>query len=490
MTTQTTLFSPRNLSLLMDLYELTMANGYFTAGIKDTRAVFDLFYRSNPDDGGFAIFAGLEQALDYVEHIHFDRDDIDYLRSLGLFSAEFLDYLATFRFTGDIYAIDEGTVVYPNEPLVTVVAPLIEAQIIETAMLSQINHQSLIATKANRIVRAAQGRMVSDMGARRAHNADAAVYGARAAFIGGVETTATLLAGKMFGIPVTGTMAHSWIMSFASEYEAFKVYAQVYGSSSVFLVDTYNTLKSGLPNAIKVARDVLLPAGQRLKGIRIDSGDIAYLSKEARRMLDEAGLEDCSIIASNSLDEFNIRSIISQGGCIDIFGVGERLITSKSDSTFGGVYKLTALEEDGQWVPKIKVSDNVVKITNPGRKDLYRVYDPDGKSIAELIAEHGEPVNGAVPELVSADRPWQNLDFLGCTFKKLQHQVMAGGQRTSKPCPLPQLQDYVREQMILEVREEEQRLDNPDIHTLAMTYGYYNRKLALLKDAEAGLGGE
>lgn len=477
MTAQTTLFSPRNLSLMMDLYELTMANGYFTAGAKDTRAVFDLFYRSNPDDGGFAIFAGLEQALDYVEHIHFDGDDIAYLQSLGLFTAEFLDYLATFRFTGDIYAVDEGTVVYPNEPLVTVVAPLIEAQIIETAMLSQINHQSLIATKANRIVRAAQGRMVSDMGAR-------------AAYIGGVEATATVLAGKMFGIPVTGTMAHSWIMSFASEYEAFKVYAQVYGSNSVFLVDTYNTLKSGLPNAIKAAHDILLPAGKKLKGIRIDSGDIAYLSKEARRMLDEAGLEDCSIVASNSLDEFNIRSIISQGGCVDIFGVGERLITSKSDSTFGGVYKLTALEKDGRWVPKIKVSDNVVKITNPGRKDLYRVYDSDGKSIAELIADHGEPVNGAVPELVCADRPWQTLDYLGCTFKKLQHQVVAGGQRISQPRPLHQLQDYVREQMIREVREEEQRLDNPDIHTLAMTSGYYNRKLALLKETEAGLGGE
>lgn len=348
----TSQFNNRSVALLTDLYEITMANGYFEEGRADTIVTFDVFYRQNPDNGGFSVFAGLEQIADYIKELHFSDDDIAYLETLGLFSTKFLDYLHNFRFTGDIDAVPEGTIVYPNEPLITVTAPIIEAQLIETFLLTQVNHQSLIATKANRIVRAAQGRSVADMGARRAHNIDAAVYGARAAYIGGVSSTATALAGKQFGIPVVGTMAHSWIMFFDGEYDAFKRYAEIYGSSSVFLVDTYDTLKSGVPTAIRVAQEVLIPRGQRLLGVRIDSGDMAYLSKKVRALLDEAGLQDCKIMASNSLDERTITSIIAQGGCVDSYGVGERLITAYSDAKFGAVYKLAAIKQGDTFVPK------------------------------------------------------------------------------------------------------------------------------------------
>ena len=340
-------FDKRNLSMMMDLYEMTMANGYFADPNAFQRKVtFDVFYRQNPDHGGFAIFAGLEQIVDYIENMHFEDNDIEYFKSLGIFADEFLNYLKNYRFRGDVYAFPEGTIMYPNEPIITVYAPLIDAQLIETAILAQINHQSLIATKAQRIVKAAKGRVVSDFGARRAHNMDAAVYGARAAYIGGAFGTATLLAGKMFGIPVSGTMAHSWVMYYQDEYEAFKHYAELYPDNCQFLIDTYDVMHSGVPNAIRVAKEVLLPKGKRLLGVRIDSGDLAYLSKRVRAALDEVGLNDCKIIASNSLDEYTISSILDhQDGCIDIFGVGERLITAKSDPVFGCVYKMSAVEE-------------------------------------------------------------------------------------------------------------------------------------------------
>lgn len=469
--------------MLMDLYELTMSNGYFIEGKQQQRVVFDVFYRRNPDNAGFAIFAGLEQIIEFIENMHFDESDIAYLRSLNYFGEEFLDYLYNFRFTGDIYSFKEGTIIYPHEPIMTIVAPLIEAQIIETAILTQINHQSLIATKAHRIVRAAQGRSVSDMGARRAHNIDAAVYGARAAYIGGVHNTATLMAGKLFDIPVTGTMAHSWIMFHGSEYEAFKRYAEIYPESAVFLVDTFNTLSSGVPNAIRVAKEVLIPMGKRLKAIRIDSGDIAYLSKKARQLLNEAGLEDCKIIASNSLDEYTITSIISQGGCIDLYGVGERLITSYSSPTFGAVYKLVAIEKDGEFVPTIKLSDNIEKTTNPGYKNIYRVYGENGEAVADLMTKKGEKVDLSSPyPYVYPKKSWEKRNFSNCTLKELQMQVIKDGKRIYPKQDITAIREYVKQQLDTEIWKEEQRFDNPHDHYLDMSVAYYNEKLELLKN--------
>ncbi len=341
-------YDARNLSMMFDLYEMTMANGYFedTKRDQDEYVSFDVFYRNNPDKAGFAIFAGLEQVLDYLENMHFSPEDINYLRSLHVFGEPFLEWLRTYQFRGSVYAMPEGSVIYPDEPILTVFAPLIDAQLVETAILCEINHQSLIATKTQRIVKAAQGRGVSDFGARRAHNMDAAIYGARAAYIGGAGSTATVLAGKIFGIPVSGTMAHSWVMYYDDEFTAFKRFAEIYPDNAILLVDTYDVLNSGVPNAIRVAKEVLEPMGKRLKGIRIDSGDLAYLSKKARKMLDDAGLSDAIIVMSNSLDEYTISSIIEQGGCVDSFGVGERLITAKSDPVFGAVYKLVAVHRD------------------------------------------------------------------------------------------------------------------------------------------------
>lgn len=378
-------YDQRNLSMVMDFYEMTMSNGYFNTENADTRVAFDVFYRKNPDNGGFAIFAGLEQIIEYINDLHFSREDISYLREQGVFGEEFLEYLANFRFQGDIYAFREGTIMYPGEPVITVVAPLIDAQLAETAILLQVNHQSLIATKARRIVKAARGRAVSDFGARRAHNMDAAVYGARACCIGGAVGTATVLAGKMFDIPISGTMAHSWVMFYNDEFEAFKKYAENYPDGTVLLVDTYDVLESGIPNAIRVAKEVLEPMGKRLLGIRLDSGDLAYLSKKARKMLDDAGLTDCKIVVSNSLDEFTINSLLEQGACIDSFGVGERMITSKSEPVFGAVYKMAAVEENGKFVPRIKVSENIEKITNPGLKKVLRVYDENGHAVADSL---------------------------------------------------------------------------------------------------------
>lgn len=471
----------RNISMLMDLYEMTMAHGYFTKQDNTDRVAFDVFYRRNPDQGGFAIFAGLEQVVDYLLNLHFDEEDIAYFKSFHLFSDEFLEYLRNFKFTGDVYAFKEGSIIYPNEPILTIVAPLIDAQIAETAVLTMINHQSLIATKANRIMRAADGRIVSDFGARRAHNVDAAVYGARAAYIGGVHGTATVLAGQQFDIPVNGTMAHSWVMYHDSEYEAFKAYAEVYPESSVFLVDTYDVLNSGIPNAIKVAKDVLEPKGHRLKGIRLDSGDLAYLAKHARNMLDDAGMEDCKIMASNSLDEYTITSILSQGGPIDIFGVGERLITSKTDPVFGAVYKIVGIEKQGKWEPRIKVSESVTKITNPGLKNVYRVYSAEGKAIAELLTLPGEKPSTDSPYCyIDPEKPWKELYFENCTFKNMQELVIKDGKQIVKPPTLKEIRAYVQDQLTHEIWEEEQRFENPHSHYLDMSPEYYHMKMDLL----------
>ncbi|BEU88789.1 nicotinate phosphoribosyltransferase [Selenomonas sp. TAMA-11512] len=478
----------RNITMVMDLYELTMAYGYFRDGAPEKApvAVFDVFFRRHPDEGGFSIFAGLEQIVDYVENIHFSTEDIDYLRSLKLFDEDFLTYLSTYRFHGDIKAFPEGTIMYPEEPVLTVTAPIIDAQIVETAILTEINHQSLIATKTSRIVRAAAGRSVFDFGARRAHNVDAAVYGARAAYIGGADGTATLLAGQLFDIPVTGTMAHSWVMYYGDEFTAFRRYAETYPDNVVLLVDTYDVMHSGIPNAIRTAKEVLAPMGKRLKGVRLDSGDLAYLSKRVRKALDEAELEDCRIIASNSLDEYTISSILgAQGGKLDGFGVGERLITSKSEPVFGAVYKLAEIEKDGVRTPKIKVSETVEKITNPGRKKVYRVYDGKGKAIADLLTLADEKPDFTKPYLyVDPKKPWKKHCFTDCTAKELQVDVIRDGKRVAQPPSLKDVRDYVRRQLEEEIWEEEQRFENPHTHYLDMSPAYYHSKMKLLGEVQ------
>ena len=481
----------RNLSMVMDLYELTMANGYFNDGDRETRVAFDVFYRRNPDKGGFAIFAGLEQIVEYIENLHFSREDVEYLRSLNIFTEDFLVYLENFKFSGDVYAFPEGTIMYPNEPIITVVAPLIDAQLVETAVLALVNHQSLVATKTRRIVKAAEGKAVSDFGARRAHNMDAAVYGARAAYIGGAVGTATVLAGQMFGIPVSGTMAHSWVMYYKDEFEAFKHYAENYPDSTVLLVDTYDTLKSGIPNAIRTAKEVLEPMGKRLKGIRIDSGDLAYLSIKVRKMLDDAGLTDCKIIVSNSLDEYTISSLNSQKARIDSYGVGERLITGASSeysddtiSLLGAVYKISAVEENGTFKPRIKISGNVEKITNPGLKKVYRVYDANGKARADLIAKADETVDMTEDfRFVDPEMPWKNQYFSGCSVKSLQVKIFENGKRIYELPSLEEIRNYVKKQLDEEIWEEEQRFVNPHRHYMDMTPDYYDMKMSLLHDS-------
>ena len=471
----------RNLSMVMDFYELTMSNGYFRDGAQNALVAFDVFYRRNPDEAGFAIFAGLEQVADYIEQMHFSDADIEFLRQQKIFSEEFLAYLRSFRFTGSIYALPEGSAMYPNTPVLTVVAPLMEAQLVETAVLLEINHQSLIATKANRIVRAAEGRVVSDFGARRAHNIDSAVYGARASYIGGVHSTATVLAGQMFGIPVSGTMAHSWVMYYNDERTAFEKYARAYPDACTLLVDTYDVLESGIPNAIWTAKNVLIPMGKRLKGVRIDSGDLAYLSKRARAMLDEAGLTDCKIVASNSLDEFTISSLLSQGARIDIFGVGERLITARSEPVFGAVYKLAAVEENGVFVPRIKISENVEKITNPGLKKLWRVYDQQGKSVADLIALWDEKIPAGRVRFIDPVRPWRERYFENCVFEDMLKPVFLNGRRVAPRSGIEEIRAYVKHQLDHQIWEEEQRFENPHLHYVDMTPSFYDLKTRMLR---------
>ncbi len=471
-----------NYTLLCDFYELTMGNGYFESGKKDQICYFDIFFRKIPDGGGFAIAAGLEQVIDYINRLRFTEDDISFLREKGLFSQGFLDYLREFKFTGDIYAVKEGPPVFPHEPLLTVRAPAIEAQLVETYLLLMLNHQSLIATKANRIVRAANGRAISEFGSRRAQGADGAVLGARAAYIAGCTGTACTLTDKEYGVPATGTMAHSWIQMFDDEYTAFKTYCEIYPHGATLLVDTYNVLKSGVPNAIRAFKEVLWPKGIKSCAIRLDSGDITYLSKRARQMLDEAGLTDCKIIASNSLDENIIRDILHQGAKVDAFGVGERLITSKSDPVFGGVYKLAAIEkEDGTIVPKIKISENAAKITNPHFKKVYRLYEnKSGKAIADLICVHDEVIDPTQPlEIFDPDYTWKRETLTDFTAEELLIPIFKNGTCVYESPSVDEIRDYCAKQIDLQW-DEVKRFENPHNYYVDLSQKLWNIKQQLL----------
>ena len=477
------MLNERNVTTLMDFYELTMANGYFQNGTKDKVAVFDVFYRDNPDEAGYAIFSGLDDIVNYIINFHFDKDDINYLKTLKVFNENFLEYLKDFKFRGDVYSFKNGSVIYPNEPIITVVAPLMDAQLLETGILVYFNHESLISTKANRLVLSARGRSISDFGARRAHNVDSALCGAKAAYIGGVDATATLMAAEEFNIPVTGTMAHSWVMSFDSEYEAFLSYASLYPNNVILLIDTYNVLKSGIKNAIKVNKEYLIPNGYRLKAVRIDSGDLAYLSKKCREELDAAGMEDCKISVTNSLDEYKISSLLDQGAPVDLFGVGENLITSKSNPVFGGVYKLVGIENNGVIVPKIKVSASVEKITNPGFKDVYRVFDENNKSIADLITIHDEKIDTSKPYFfIDPNKSWKNLSFVNCKFKNIREKIIENGKLIVKIEDIKTSRKFVRTQIDKELWDEEKRFIMPHIHYIDFSKAYYDLKLKLLSE--------
>lgn len=473
-----------NYTLLCDFYELTMSNGYFKIGMKDRITYFDLFFRRVPDGGGFAIAAGLEQVIDYIENLYFDDDDIEFLRGKGIFDEAFLSYLKEFRFTGDIYAVPEGTPIFPGEAVLTVRAPAIQAQLIETFLLLTINHQSLIATKANRIVRAAGGRAISEFGSRRAQGVQGAVLGARAAYIAGCSATACTLTDKEYGVPAGGTMAHSWVQMFPDEYTAFKTYCELYPHQATLLVDTYNVLKSGVPNAIRAFKEVLQPMGIQDCAIRLDSGDITYLSKKARKMLDDAGFPQCKIVASNSLDEYIIRDILLQGGMIDSFGVGERLITSKSEPVFGGVYKLAAVEdENGNIIPKIKLSENVSKITNPHFKKVYRLYANDtGKALADLICVHDEVIDDQQPlTLFDPDYVWKKKTFTDFTLRELLQPVILGG-KTVYSCPsIQEIQAYCQNQIDL-LWDEVKRFENPHTYYVDLSEKLWDIKHKLLKE--------
>ncbi len=471
----------RNLAMLTDFYELTMGNGYLANGMASTRAYFDLFYRHNPDDGGFAVFAGLEQFLSYVKNLSFSEDDIDYLRSRGIFSDGFLDYLRQLKFEGDIWAVAEGTAVFPSEPLVVVRAPIIQAQLIETALLTTLNHQTLIATKANRIVRAAQGRPVVEFGARRAHSYDASILGARAAYIGGCAGTSCTLAGEMFGIPALGTMAHSWVQSFPTEFDAFRAYAQTYPDACLLLIDTYDVLNSGIVNAIRTAKEVLEPRGYSLKGVRIDSGDLAYLSKRVRRTLDRAGLTDCQVMASNSLDEYTIASLLGQGAPLDQFGVGERLITSQSDPVLGGVYKLAAVEQDGKVVPKIKVSDDVEKTTVPSFKQVHRLYDREThKAIADLVTLFDEVIDESKPlEIFDPRDTWKRKVVTDFEARPLLKLVCDAG--TVLPIPtLEQARENCRTS-VEEIWDEVKRFEKPHAYYVDLSQKLWDLRDQMIK---------
>lgn len=476
----------RNLSMLCDFYELTMACGYYKNEFYKKTAYFDVFFRSVPDSGGFAIAAGLEQVIEYIKELHFSEKDIAYLRSKKLFDENFLNYLKEFRFTGDIYAVPEGTPVFPNEPIMTVKAPAIEAQLIETYILLAINHQSLIATKANRIVRAAQGKTVLEFGSRRAQGADGAVIGARAAYIGGCKGTACTLTDELYGVPAIGTMAHSWVQMFDTEYEAFKTYCEMYPYNTTLLVDTYNTLKSGVPNAIRAFKEVLLPKGITDFSIRLDSGDISYLSKKARKMLDDAGLNTCKIVASNSLDEYLIRDLMMQGAEIDSFGVGERLITAKSAPVFGGVYKLVAVENsNGEIIPKIKVSENTAKITNPHFKKVYRYYDKESsKALADELRVYDEIISSEQPHAIfDPNAAWKTKTLTNFTVRELLVPIFKNGECVYKLPKLSDIQAYCTEQIDL-LWDEVKRFENPHTYYVDLSKKLWNVKQKLLEEAK------
>ncbi len=471
-----------NLTMLTDFYELTMSNGYFENGLKDKIAYFDMFFRKVPDNGGVAIMAGVEQMIEYLENLKFEDEDIEFLKSKKIFSDQFLEYLRNFRFTCDVWAIPEGTPIFPNEPIITVRGPSIEAQFIETMILLIVNHQSLIATKANRLVRAARGRDVMEFGSRRAQGYEGAILGARAAYIGGCVGTACTIADRDYGIPAVGTMAHSWIQMFPAEIEAFRAYARTYPDNCTFLVDTYNVLRSGVPNAIKVFKEEVVPRGCRPRGIRIDSGDIAYLSKGARKMLDEAGFPDCKIVATNSLDEYIIRDVLLQGAEIDAFGVGERLVTSKSDPIFGGVYKLTAVEDEGKIIPKIKLSENVSKITNPGFKQVYRLFDREnGKAIADVVTMADEEIDETKPyEIFAPEHIWKRKTITNFYAKRLPVKVFEQGKCVYNSPDLKTVRDYCKEQ-INTLWDEILRFENPHSYYVDLSYPLWEIRNKLLK---------
>ena len=470
-----------NLTMIMDLYELTMSNGIFTSEMRDTVTYFDMFFRRVPDDGGYAIMAGLEQLIEYMNNLRFSDDDIKYLEGLKLFSPEFIEYLRGFKFTCDVWAMPEGTVIFPCEPIVTVRGSAMQALMLETMLLLTVNHQSLIATKANRIVRAADGRPVMEFGARRAHGYGAAYYGARAAIIGGCTGTSCLLTAKDFGVPASGTMAHSWVQLFSDEYTAFKTYAEKYPDSCMLLVDTYNVLKSGIPNAIKVFDDVLKPLGKRPLGIRIDSGDITYITKRARKMLDEAGYEDCKICISNSLDEYLIRDMIFQGAKVDSFGVGERLITASSEAVFGGVYKLSAVEKNGEIIPKIKISENAAKITLPGVKIPWRLYDREtGKAIADVITLGNEKIASDEPyEIFDPDHTWKRKVVTDFVAKKLQTKIFEKGKQVYTSPSVKEISKYRAEQ-VGSLWDEVTRFENPHTYYVDLSEDLWELRHNLL----------
>ena len=472
----------RNLTMLCDFYELTMGNGYFACGMQDKIVYFDIFYRNNPDNGGFAIAAGLEQIVEYINNLHFDEEDIAYLRGRNCFSEAFLDFLKDFRFTGDIWAIPEGTVVFPGEPLLTVRARTIEAQFIETYLLMCINHQSLIATKAARITRAAKGRAVSEFGSRRAQGADAAILGARAAYIGGCGSTACAISDVVYGVPAGGTMAHSWVQMFDSEYEAFRTYCEIYPTAATLLVDTYNVIESGIPNAIRAFNEVLAPRGIRKCAIRIDSGDITYLTKKVRQMLDAAGWTECKIVVSNSLDEYLIRELIRQGAEIDAFGVGERLITAKSDPVFGGVYKLCAVEDaNGKILPKIKISENVEKITTPHFKKVYRLRGRDtGKAEADLICLYDEVIDDTKPlEIFDPEHTWKRKTMENFTATELLVPVFKGGKQVYSLPTLSEIRAHCAEE-IEGMWDEVRRFNNPHHYYVDLSQKLWDIKHEML----------
>lgn len=468
-----------NLTMLTDFYEITMANGYFETGMADNIAYFDMFYRRVPDGGGYAIMAGVEQLIDYLKNLKFTDDDIEYLRSKNMFCEDFLEYLRNFKFTCDVWAVPEGTPIFPHEPIITVRGPVMQAQFIETMVLLTINHQSLIATKASRIVRAAMGRPVMEFGTRRAHGGDAAIFGARAAYIGGCAGTACTIADRDYGIKALGTMAHSWVQMYPDEYSAFKKYAEVYPENCTLLVDTYNVLKSGVPAAIKVFKEMK----PKKMGIRIDSGDVAYLTKKARQMLDDAGLYECQIVVSNSLDEYIVRDVIMEGACIDSFGVGERLITAKSEPVFGGVYKLVALETDGVLIPKIKISENIEKITNPGFKHLYRLYDKEtGKARGDVITMADEEIPEVEEyEIFDPNAVWKRTKVTNYYVRNLRVQLFDKGECVYQSPTIDEIKEYCKEQLET-LWGETLRFENPQTYYVDLSQKLWDMKNGLLSE--------